>query len=425
MSCKELVRTRWFLVFLAITLSYCCSSVVSGAIPAFVALGVLPQVWMPVFSSIGSIFAAMAVVISRLLEGKSPYRIILICCIYDVVLSLCSLLVAATHVLPLTVALCIYILLMSLTPIVTAIAQQIFSGGLSIHDRDDATLFNMLSFSVLPFLSRAVSSSVGSLVAGWSLSGIIGLNLGISCLSLLASIRAHRRALAASQQHAAQENAPTAQRPRTTLATFLTILRQGLRLSIASPFVVAFLYISIEPFLMYVPVWAASQTAYKSQIVALFSFCAGIGSSLGPLAYYLLRKRTGYQSHAQRGLNTLLVAEVLLLGVLGLGNMHSQWLTAACVLLVGLMNGAAAYLSLVAISARQEIFAHKHYFTLMVGVVYSSFSILLMGSSWAGYWLDVAGHPIRGLIPAIMMALLLIWAISRNDFQRVKQATAE
>lgn len=401
------LKKPWFLFFLGITFSYCCSAIVTGAVPAFVAMGVLATSWIPIFSTIRTAVSAFAVVISRLLEDRSPFAIVLGCSLYDVILSLLALVMAETQLFPLTTALCLYIAMMSLTPIVASIAQQIYAGELSLMSEREASLFNTLSFSLLPFLSMAITQALGSLLAGWSLTGLIVINLLLSAVSLCANLRAYRtyRQRQPAQAVASHDSAPTTGHDKGTCLDIRTLM-QVLRLSLASPLIVALLYFSVDIFLFYLPVWVAGQTAHKSQTIALFTFLAGSGSALGPLLFHCLRKRTGLRRHAFCAMLAIVLSEAALLLLVGTSGVQPGLSVLLTIGLVGIIYCGTSYFSLVAISARQQAHAEGRY-PIVVGIAYSSLSIMMLAGTWVGYFLDVAAHPAQGLLLALLSSLVV------------------
>lgn len=432
MFIKNAFRKPYFLMFLGIAFSFCCSSLVNGAIPSFVSMGELSTEWIPVLTTVSGILSAMGLVIARLIENRNPYRIIMACNLYDIFLSVLAAFSTTQHWLTSQQTLCSYLLLISITPIVTSISQQVYSGELSITSTSTSSFFNTLSFSFTPFMSLAISSAAGSLLAGSSLTTIIFANIVLSSLSFLFSLNAYRLSryvsktgekrredeqLVISNKTSTSEpsETPSTRSIKCSLAHAFKYhsLKEILGISAHSPITIGLLYFTLDIYLFYLPVWISHQTVHKNRTVAAVNFLSGIGSTVGPILYYKWRQRASFKRHAVLAIAVILLAELLLLIMVNHSGHPTRLFVGLFGMLILLIGGMASYASMALMGARQEAYARDRY-NLIVGIAYSCLSLAMIAGSWTGFYMSAASSPFPALLLAFILGSLLLFAIQRG-----------
>ena len=115
-------------MLLGLLFSYSGSSVVQGAIPTLVAVGILSPVWIPLYTTLSRAINASAYIVSRFLGHYSPYRVLLICEVYDMAITTLVLVLLYEGSLPTLAVLMTYFILASCIPVITNIANGTYAG---------------------------------------------------------------------------------------------------------------------------------------------------------------------------------------------------------------------------------------------------------------------------------------------------------
>ncbi|GHC26097.1 hypothetical protein GCM10010082_18970 [Kushneria pakistanensis] len=405
-------------MLLGLMFSYSGSSVVEGAVPTLVAVGMLSPAWIALYTTFSRVISACAYVMARLLGPYSPYRVLLICEVYDMVITILALWLLYEGSLSTSIVLITYIILTSVIPVITSIANGTYAGALLLESERTAVSFNALSLSFLTLATLVIGRPLGSWLIDDSITLVLGINLAMTLVSFVCRWAAMKR-----------DTVLTTGQPRQALegsdASRLNLL-EGLRyfrgrifcLSASSPMTTPLVYLSMGLFLYYIPLWLAAGADNKSGIVAVAGVFGGLGSMVGPLLFYALKHLGRYRRHVTVALFIVAIDELItLVMVLVYGNDLSLPVLCVYMLLNFLLYLAAAYCNVANLCARQKRFAGRRY-PDMVGIAFSLASLFMLAGTWSGYLLRADSDPTWALVLAATIALLAAMGMALKKRRR-------
>lgn len=391
---------------MGLMLSYAGSSVIEGAVPTLVAVGMLSPAWIALYTTFSRVISACAYVMARLLGHYSPYRVLLICEVYDMVITILALWLLHEGSLSTPVVLITYVILTCVIPVITSIANGTYAGAISLASERTAVSFNALSLSFLTLATLVIGRPLGSWLIDYSIHLVLAINLVMTLISFVCRWAAMKRdsVFTADRQRQALEGSDA---PRLNLLEGLEYFRgRILCLSASSPMTTPLVYLSMGLFLYYMPLWLAAGADNKGGIVAVAGVFGGLGSMVGPLLFYALKHLGRYRQHVTVALFVVAIDELITLAmVLVYGNDLS--LPVLC-LYMALNFGlylAAAYCNVANLCARQKRFAGRRY-PDMVGIAFSLASLFMLAGTWSGYLLGADSDPTWALVLAAIIALL-------------------
>ncbi|REC94740.1 MFS transporter [Kushneria indalinina] len=402
------------LMLSGLMLSYAGSSVVEGSVPTLVAVGMLSPVWIALYTTFSRAINASAYVMARLLGHYSPYRVLLICEVYDMIITLVALLLLYDGSLSTPVVLITYVILTSVIPVITSIANGTYAGALSLESDRTAVSFNAFSLSLLTLATLVIGRPLGSLLIDYSLYAVLVINLIMTLASFLFRWAAMKRdTLFLSNQNRYD--------PGSNHASRLDLI-EGIRyfrgrifcLSASAPVTTPLIYLSMGLFLYYMPPWLAAEADNKGEIVAMVGILGGLGSMIGPLLFYALKHRFRYRHHVTLAMFVVTVDELMMLGMVRMyGNDVSMPMLSVYMMLNFCLYLAAAYCNVANLCARQKRFAGKRY-PDMVGITFSLASLFMLAGTWSGYLLDASSNPTWALLLGTMITLLTTMGLLRT-----------
>lgn len=390
----------WGLLF-----SYAGSSIITGAVPTMVAAGLVATGWIPVYSTLSTVFNGSAWLIAQLLRNASPYRMLLLCETYDIAITLIALVLFVGHFMSQVNVVLIYITLVAVVPVVTNIANNVYAGTLSLVSEPRAARFNSLALSLITLATLVVGRPLGSLLVDFSLYLILLVNLLLTGLSFIFRVVAMRRDT--FYRHAATYSIQTSALDavsRPGLIAGLKLFRgRILCLSASSPLTTAVIYLGLGLYLYYLPLWFAQGVQHKGSIVAAAGGSGGLGSLVAPMLFYYLKARFSYRSQIAMAAAITGLFELCMLLLATLYGQAVAWSTLALyMLLLFATYLGAAYVNIANLTARQTRFAGANYHH-MVGLSYSFNCLLTLVGTWSGYWLQATTDP---RLPLLLAALL-------------------
>lgn len=286
---KLIQRARTWMLF-GLLWSYFGTTVVGGAVPVLVSLGLLPLLWLPLMATLESLQDMCSAAAARVLRRFEAGKILVQCEIADVGLTV----VAAAFVFTLdrhwsVVVLCVYTAATSFLPLFIDLAEEFYGAEIEEKDPGSAAKFNTYLYAAMPAVSQFASGPLGSLLAGWSILTVLSVNAAASLLAIAAryrSLRLGRRvgigdAPATSpppQDDAVEHTTPGHDKERAIMTLRSLARLQGP----GSPLFSAAVPLATGLSAVYLGQWAASFTSNKGPFFAVTAICVGIGALVGP-----------------------------------------------------------------------------------------------------------------------------------------------
>lgn len=401
----EVLKKPHVLMFLGLMFSYSGSSVIEGSIPTLVAVGMLSPVWIPLYTTFSRAINASAYIVARFLGHYSPYRVLLICEVYDMAITVLVLLLLHEGSLSTLIVLMTYFILASFIPVITNIANGTYAGALSLKSESTAVRFNTFSLSILTLATLVIGRPLGSYLVNYSIYIVLAVNLLMTAISFLFRWKAMKRdTLFVSDQHPSASDHDVSP---FNLVEGIRYFGMGIfRLSASSPVTTPLVYLSMGLFLYYLPLWLADGAQSKGEMVAMAGVFGGLGSMVGPLLFYGLKKTGCYRRHVMMAMVAVALDEIMLAGMVHVfGNALSMPVLSIYMALIFLLYLAASYCNVANLSARQKRFAGKRY-PDMVGIAFSLSSLAMLIGTWSGYLLNATHHPASALALSVVITLL-------------------
>ncbi|ARS52944.1 MFS transporter [Kushneria konosiri] len=415
MSLVALLRQPHVLMLVGLMFSYAGSSVIEGAVPTLVAAGMLSPAWIALYTTFSRVISACAYVMARLLGHYSPYRVLLICEVYDMVITLGALWLLHVGSLSTPIVLITYVILTSVIPVITNIANGTYAGAIALRSERTAVRFNAFSLSFLTLATLVIGRPLGSWLIDYSINLVLAINLMMTLASFVFRWAAMKRdtLFAADQNQQTLEDSDT---PRLNLMEGLRYFRGHiLCLSASSPMTTPLVYLSMGLFLYYMPLWLAAGADNKGEIVAVAGIFGGLGSMVGPLLFHALKHLGHYRLHVTLAMFIVALDELITLAmVLVYGNDLSMSVLALYMALNFGLYLSASYCNVANLCARQKRFAGRRY-PDMVGIAFSLASLFMLAGTWSGYLLRADRDPTWALVLATIITLLAAMGLAMKN----------
>ncbi|REC95044.1 MFS transporter [Kushneria indalinina] len=392
-------------MLLGLMFSYSGSSVIEGAIPTLVAVGMLSPVWIPLYTTLSRTINASAYIVARFLGHYSPYRVLLICEVYDMTITILVIFLLYEGSFSTLIVLMTYFILASFIPVITNIANGTYAGAMMLQSESTAVRFNAFSLSLLTLATMVIGRPLGSLLVDYSIYMVLLVNLFMTAISFVFRWAAMKRDTLFIPDQARYER--THHVSRVSLIEGVRYFGvQAFRLSASSPITTPLVYLSMGLFLYYLPLWLAEGADSKGEIVAMAGMFGGLGSMAGPLLFYAMKHRCSYRCHVALAMLMVAVDEILLIAMIRFfGNALSIPALSGYMALIFLLYLAASYCNVANLSARQKRYAGRRY-PDMVGIAFSMASLAMLAGTWSGYMLDASANPAVALILSASITIL-------------------
>jgi hypothetical protein len=280
----------WMLV--GLLWSYFGTTVVGGAVPVLVALGLLPLLWLPLMATLENVQDMCSAAAARMLRRFEAGKILVRCEVADVALTLLAgAAIIAVDQRWAAVILCVYTAATSFLPLFIDLAEEFYGAEIERKAPGSAAVFNTYLYAALPAVSQFVSTPLGSLLAGWSVLAVLAVNVVASLLAVAARYRSLRLGRSVGVGSAANDNesAQHADHEETniTLRTLLGMKGPG------SPLFSASVPLAAGLSALYIGQWCASFIDNKGGFFAVAAICAGVGALVGPFLARAATRRFG------------------------------------------------------------------------------------------------------------------------------------
>lgn len=389
------------------------NSVVGGVLPAGMALGALPVVWIPILRTIEGIEDLLSPLAARLLSGRDAGRTLVACEVFDVFACVVALLLMqGVHHHNFLIA-AIYIAVVSPIPLFIDVAEELFAGDLAKSSPSSALAFNALMYSMIGLSSGLLATPLGSLLSSRALPVTLCINLVMSIAAVLLrsfAVRARASLLPTAAQDVEAGRESTSSHDRVSLALLLSSTGPG------SPSISALLALSSGIVSGFLVQWAVVGHLERGGMVALMLVAVGIGATVGPyIAQRACRGGYGFAANVFLGIRV-----IFLIGVLALatgGHPTHIWST----LLVGVailgISGSASGSAVIQATSRQVEYASDRLGQIVGWSHAFSAGGALIGA-WLGLILAVQRSPVSGVVASIVAAIaaaVLLRRAARNS----------
>ena len=416
-------KTRIWMAFGFVT-SFAGSTLVLGSVTGFVALGVLPVVWVPVYRSLESLEDLAAPLVARLTRSVAPIRLLVSVEVFDLVATTVALIALFVDHSGTRIVFVVYLILVSLGPLILDIGEEYFANDLAQHTPSETLRLNAAVYSAIGLFSGLLSRPIGSLLAAGPVSLVLWINAGLTILGLIMRIRAvgfYRRAteLGASASIDATEsrgssasNAEQRSPGRLTIKDVLLSPSSAL-LSPALSFMLALASGLIGTYLV---LWLADGS---TGWLAAGLVASGVGGTVGP---QLARIARG--DHDPRNYPAIirLFGGAMLTGVIGVVGIalwssrgSSFTVVSTCLLLA--IYGAGASGFLVLLSSYRQATLNRFTFAKVIGWVHGASAAGALLGSWAGLALGAQHSPVSAGASAALVLSGVALIVEQADRQ--------
>lgn len=401
-TARILIRARSFMLA-GLLWSYFGTTVVEGATPVLVAVGFLPLVWIPLMVTVENVQDVFSAALARLLQRFRAGTILVASEAAD--LTLTTVACAAILAIPsaTTFVLCAYIVAVSFLPLLIDLAEEFYGAEIERRVPGSAARFNTILHSALPAIGLLAGGPLGSVLAGYSLVGLLAVNAAASAVAVIcryASLRTEARAAIRLPGSSAGEDEDDEADDHP-----LTRMRFGELMSLrgaGSPLFSGALPLATGLSSAYLGQWCAAMVDNKGIFFAVFTICVGLGALLGPVVAGRARRRVAPSAVIYLG--SALTALCMLLGAAGAYWAH-HWTErgSTSVVIIGVLIYAAVTSLLLAgvlvtqVTARQELYRDDRFVQVMSwGHSLSACGTLL--GVWGGLALQAQRTPSVALV---------------------------
>ncbi|WP_415646189.1 MFS transporter [Stackebrandtia soli] len=382
--------------------------IIEGGSNGTVAAGILPVVWIAVLATVGQALTFAAPLFARVFSRYNPANVLIASDATEALMSLLALgalLLYPSAAAPILIA---YLLVASVFPAASDIVEEFYAQQLAQLDSEHALRFNTAIYSIMAFIGLVIGMPLGSVVAGYSISWLIGVNMVLSAGGTVFRLVSARTLVAKPVADQDVEDFGALGK-KTTLREFAADL---VRTGPASPAVSFITQLGAVMGGIYVYLWIAGSTGWPATtalgtVIAVF----GVGATIGPHAAPLLRRRLSIE-------NALLVAYVSAVGILTLAILGITFLPTPANWIAGL-----TYVLLIAITSRvrsvltttlrQQSFRGRRFSTVMSWSMALTALADVMGN-WTSVILGVILVPQIGLGVYLLAMLAAIAVLSRR-----------
>lgn len=409
---RILIRARAFMLA-GLLWSYFGTTVVEGATPVLVAVGLIPLVWIPLMTTVENIQDLFSAAAARWLEHFRAGTILVASEVADLVLTAitCAVIVSAPNAT--TVALCVYIAAVSFLPLLIDLAEEFYGAEIEHRVPGSAVRFNTILHSALPAIGLLAGGPLGSILAGYSIAALLAVNAAASGVAITCRYASLRIASQGeSETPAAVDDEPGEPEAAGGQQHSLERLRFSELMSLrgaGSPLFSGALPLATGLSAAYLGQWGATLVHNKGAFFATFSVFVGLGSLLGAPAARVARRRCSpstvlYAGSAVTAV-TMVLGAVAALWARGWAEQGHTVLVLAGVLIYATVTSLLLAAVLVTqITARQEIYQGSRFVQVMSwGHSLSACGTLL--GVWGGLALQAQRAPsIALIIGAVILA---------------------
>lgn len=413
-SQSRLARRAQLLMVSGFICSYIGSQLIEGAVSGFIALGIFPLVWIPIYRTMTDFQDALASGVSRLVEGRNPGRVLVACESIDVVCTVAAivaLLVVPQQAHPIVLA--VYLLVVSILPLIIDLAEEFYLNDLGQVDATLVVRANVILAVASGLSGLILGQPVGALISPSGMIVILGLNAVFSFVAIL--LRSRSAAVFTPPHDIEEEDEPAeamALSPQSILRFFIPgRLRYVARFGYMSPLFSFF--VSFSPALLgtYVFLWAAGDGPNATANLGLILLIFGVLVTVTPYVVGRIMEKFSTSVH------TLL--QVLLWGVpvgysvalVGLLITESAGVTTALVVGGVIASSTCVMAVRFTISAARQTTLTQADFRMVLGWSYSLTSIGGIAGTWMGLWVGSARNPtVAVTIAAVVTVCLAVFA---------------
>ena len=317
-AARILIRARAFMLA-GLLWSYFGTTVVEGATPVLVAVGLIPLVWIPLMTTVENIQDLFSAAAARWLERFRAGTILVASEVADLVLTALACMVVISVPKATTVALCVYIAAVSFLPLLIDLAEEFYGAEIEHRVPGSAIRFNTILHSALPAIGLLAGGPLGSILAGYSIVALLAVNaaasgVAIACryASLRIADRAGADAPAAVVDEPAAPDEPEDEAHQQHSAERLRFSELMALRGAGSPLFSGALPLATGLSAAYLGQWGAALVHNKGAFFATFSVFVGLGSLLGAPAARIARRR--YRASTVLYVGSALTALSMLIG---------------------------------------------------------------------------------------------------------------
>lgn len=403
-------------------ISFTGSMFAESALPALIAVGVLPVAWLTVFRTAGMVLDMGTPFAMRFLARFSPGRLLQACELVDIALCLAALALITVLDVPLAAVIVAYLLATTILPLVIDVAEELYIAQVSMASEDAAVRYNSAISSSTALLGFVIAQPLGAFIAEQSVVLLLVANTVLSAVALTARTVSNRMLPTApfAQTEAGEPRRKSARRSLWQKATF------AFSLGAISPIISGALALANGIIGGYIVIWAASNASNLLAQTGIGLFCVGIGAVVGPLTARRVIRRVEYSAAMITGASVLQASLVVgLLATVALPAQSTVTTTLTWLALLGASFARSGAMVLYA-SARQARLKGE----MLLGAIGISRSFSAGGTLagvWIGLALGVADSPFIGLVFAIAViaAMLVFMVFRRGDTPQLKAAASQ
>lgn len=412
-----LVRRAQYLMIAGLLASFIGSEVIEGAATGLVALGVLPVIWVPLYSTVTDLQDSFAASVAKMVEKSDPGRVLVACELADVGISLVAItLILALGEGYLTAILIGYLLIASILPLVVDLAEEFYLNDIGQVDAQLVLRANTIISVATGITGLMLARPVGALVSSTGITLILGINIAFSFLAVI--LRWRSMATFHPQHVLEEEDDEELDGILASIKDFLLphSPRHVLRFGVLSPVFSFFLSLGPTMIATYVLLWLANSGDRPLLRLGSMLFAMGLIQALTPLMMSRLMRNV--QGRGAVRLLTIFLIIVLgayltvLAAIIALPDGPSRFFIA----LTGLIVAASSVWCVrFAISTLRQSCLAQVDFRTVVGWSYSLTAIGGIVGSWLGYTLKTDSDPRFSLLcAAITMAGLVGWLVVKR-----------
>lgn len=412
-----LVRRAQYLMIAGLLASFIGSEVIEGAATGLVALGVLPVIWVPLYSTVTDLQDSFAASVAKMVEKRDPGGVLVACELADVGISLVAItLILALGEGYLTAILIGYLLIASILPLVVDLAEEFYLNDIGQVDAQLVLRANTIISVATGIAGLMLARPVGALVSSTGITLILGINIAFSFLAVI--LRWRSMATFHPQHVLEEEDDEELDGILASIKDFLLphSPRHVLRFGVLSPVFSFFLSLGPAMIATYVLLWLANSGDRPLLRLGSMLFAMGLIQALTPLMMSRLMRNV--QGRGAVRLLTIFLIIVLgayltvLAAIIALPDGPSRFFIA----LTGLIVAASSVWCVrFAISTLRQSCLAQVDFRTVVGWSYSLTAIGGIVGSWLGYTLKTDSDPRFSLLcAAITMAGLVGWLVVKR-----------
>lgn len=410
--------------------SFLGSSVILGSVTGLIATGVLPLIWVPIYSTVETIEDMTAPFASKIVSKFDAGRVLVCVELTDILLCSIALVVIVAAPSATLYVLVVYLLAISVIPLIIDLAEEFYASDVAGFDPEQAAKFTAVLHSMISAVSLLVATPLGAFLGTVGVRVVLSVNIAASIFGVLGRARAVHSLSAARKLtgigasenelgEAGSQSAPRAPvtvspntadkgEPRTT-ASWLRKLGQ---FGLVSPITSGILATVGALYSSYFVLWASTTSGDPGATLPVLMIATGLGAVIGPQIARKVRERK--KIHA--GLNSLLiwylVGLALGIGVAASGVSGNGVVPLGCIAAFAFASATSSILTLVIIERQVTLTRTDLAWVAGWGQSFSAGGSLL--GTWVGLALGVARGPELGLgvawlLVAVVTVLSLRW----------------